>query len=134
MKVRTEFRFDVKIVEDLMIPLPDGCSLAAKLWLPLAKGQSPAGQSCLYCFGRSEQIELIFLPPRFIPLSRTYGSVLEYLPYRQRDGTVYRDELNYRYLAGCGFAGLRVDMRGTGQSYGSVLKGKEKSAVIEVED
>ena len=45
-------------------------------------------------------------------------AILEFLPYRKRDGTVARDALTHPYLAGHGYACLRVDMRGTGDSAG----------------
>ncbi|MGC1487891.1 MAG: CocE/NonD family hydrolase, partial [Albidovulum sp.] len=45
-----------------------------------------------------------------------FPAVLEYLPYRKRDGTVVRDALTHPYFAGHGYACLRVDIRGTGDS------------------
>ena len=45
-------------------------------------------------------------------------AILEYLPYRQRDGTVLRDRQMHPYFAGHGYAAVRVDMRGTGDSDG----------------
>jgi putative CocE/NonD family hydrolase len=45
-------------------------------------------------------------------------AVLEYLPYRRRDGTAARDESNYPYYAEAGIAGIRVDSRGQGDSEG----------------
>jgi uncharacterized protein len=47
-----------------------------------------------------------------------FPAVLEFLPYRKRDGTVARDALTHPYLAGHGYACLRVDMRGNGDSEG----------------
>jgi len=44
--------------------------------------------------------------------------ILEYLPYRKRDGTRARDERMHRYLARHGYACLRLDIRGTGDSEG----------------
>lgn len=44
--------------------------------------------------------------------------VLEYLPYRKRDGTAARDALTHPYLAGHGYVCVRVDMRGCGDSDG----------------
>ena len=40
--------------------------------------------------------------------------VVEMIPYRRRDGTVFRDLDIQPYLAGCGVATCRVDIRGTG--------------------
>ena len=45
-------------------------------------------------------------------------AILEYLPYRKRDGTYERDALTHPYLAGHGYAGVRVDIRGSGESTG----------------
>lgn len=45
-------------------------------------------------------------------------AVLEYIPYRKRDGTVERDEIIHPYVAGHGFACVRVDIRGNGDSAG----------------
>jgi predicted acyl esterase len=44
--------------------------------------------------------------------------ILEYLPYRKRDGSRARDERMHRYLARHGYACLRLDIRGTGDSEG----------------
>jgi putative CocE/NonD family hydrolase len=75
-------------IENLWIVLSDGCRLAARVWLP--KGAA----------------------------SRPVPAVLEYLPYRKRDFTRRRDESMHRYFAGHGYAGVRVDMRGSGDSDG----------------
>src|SRR4029078_8209305 len=45
-------------------------------------------------------------------------AIVEYLPYRQRDGAYERDRLTHPYLAGHVYAGVRVDMRGCGESSG----------------
>jgi uncharacterized protein len=78
--------FSVDEIATLWIPLPDGCRLAARLWLPRGAGQVPA--------------------------------LIEYLPYRRADGTAARDAENQPYLAGHGYACLRIDMRGCGDSDG----------------
>jgi putative hydrolase, CocE/NonD family len=46
------------------------------------------------------------------------AAILEYLPYRKRDGTAERDHLTHPYFAGNGYACIRVDMRGSGESDG----------------
>jgi hypothetical protein len=48
-------------------------------------------------------------------------AILECLPYRKRDGTAERDALTHPYFAGHGYAGVRVDMRGSGDSEGVLL-------------
>jgi putative CocE/NonD family hydrolase len=78
----------VREVEHLTIPLKDGCRLAARLWLPVDAEDTP------------------------VP------AILEYLPYRKRDGTALRDESVQPYLAGHGYGCLRVDIRGNGESEG----------------
>lgn len=45
-------------------------------------------------------------------------AILEYIPYRKRDGTLPRDERMHAYFAGHGYAAVRVDMRGNGDSEG----------------
>jgi len=87
-RIRTDFPRRVREVEHIWIPLSDGCRLAARIWLPEDAEEDP------------------------VP------AVLEYLPYRKNDGTVIRDAKRQPYLAGHGYAAVRVDMRGTGESDG----------------
>jgi putative CocE/NonD family hydrolase len=81
----------VREIEHCWIPLSDGIRLAARLWLP-------AGAE-----------------------TRPVPAILEYLPYGKRDGTRERDEPMHGYFAGHGYAGVRVDLRGTGDSEGLLL-------------
>ena len=53
-----------------------------------------------------------------MPISSPVPAILEYLPYRKRDGTYERDAMTHPYLAGHGYAGVRVDIRGSGESGG----------------
>ena len=48
-------------------------------------------------------------------------AILEYIPYRKRDGTVARDTAMHAYFAGHGYSAVRVDMRGCGDSEGLML-------------
>ena len=84
----TTFPRPVRVIEHMLIPLKDGTKLAARIWLPEDAEQNP------------------------VP------AILEYLPYRKRDGTYERDALTHPYLAGHGYAGVRVDLRGSGESTG----------------
>jgi putative CocE/NonD family hydrolase len=84
----TIFPRAVRIIEHTTIPMKDGTQLAARIWLPEDAEQNP------------------------VP------AILEYLPYRKRDGTYERDALTYPWLAGHGYAGVRVDIRGSGESDG----------------
>lgn len=45
-------------------------------------------------------------------------AVLEFIPYRLHDHTAARDSAHHPYLAGHGIAGVRVDLRGSGDSGG----------------
>ncbi len=47
-----------------------------------------------------------------------FPAILEYIPYRKRDMVRARDERNHPYFAENGYACLRVDMRGSGDSEG----------------
>lgn len=81
----------VREIENCWIPMSDGTKLAARIWLPEDAESDP------------------------VP------AILEYLPYRKRDGTVERDQLTHPYIAGHGYACVRVDMRGSGDSEGVCL-------------
>ena len=87
-RIRTDFPREVREIEHTWITLSDGTRLAARIWLP-------------------EDAEADPVP-----------AVLEYLPYRKTDGTAIRDAKRQPYLAGFGYAAVRVDMRGTGESDG----------------
>lgn len=69
-------------------------------WIALADGTRVAAR--------------IWLPESAEPVP----AILEYLPYRRRDGTRLRDEITFPFLARHGYAGVRVDIRGNGDSEG----------------
>lgn len=56
--------------------------------------------------------------------SGPWPAVLEYLPYRKDDWTLERDLALYPYLVDRGYAGARVDIRGTGRSEGRLPDGE----------
>ncbi len=93
LKSASELPGRIREVEHLWIPLSDGCRLAARLWFPEDAEASP------------------------VP------AILEYIPYRKRDGTSEHDELMHPYFASHGYAALRVDLRGSGDSEG-LLRGE----------
>lgn len=78
----------IREVHHDVIPLKEGISLAYRAWLPVNAEQQP------------------------VP------AILEYLPYRKNDGTIVRDEITMPETAGHGYACIRVDIRGTGESEG----------------
>ena len=91
MKIVHEFPHAIHEIENCWIPLSDGCRLAARIWMPQHSETSP------------------------VP------AILEYIPYRKRDGTRERDEPMHRWFAGHGYAAVRVDLRGSGDSDGLLL-------------
>jgi predicted acyl esterase len=90
-KTVTDLPHPVKLIENTWIVLTDGTRLAARIWLPVDAEQNP------------------------VP------AILEYLPYRKNDGTAIRDRVIHEYFAGHGYASVRVDMRGSGDSDGLLL-------------
>ncbi len=49
---------------------------------------------------------------------RPVPAIVEYIPYRKSFGSAARDEIMHPYLAGHGYACVRVDLRGSGESEG----------------
>ncbi|ESX08325.1 hypothetical protein X768_22940 [Mesorhizobium sp. LSJC265A00] len=88
LRIRTNFEHQVEVLETVWIPLADGARLAARIWLPVGVETSP------------------------VP------AILEYVPYRRRDYTRLWDEPMHAYFAGHGYATIRVDLRGAGDSDG----------------
>jgi putative CocE/NonD family hydrolase len=90
-RTRTDFPRAVRLIDNAWIPLSDGVRLAARIWLPAEAEADP------------------------VP------AVLEYIPYRKGDGTAVGDSTRHTYFAGHGYASVRVDMRGSGDSDGILL-------------
>ncbi|MFF3491780.1 CocE/NonD family hydrolase [Streptomyces sp. NPDC002795] len=74
--------------DHLTIPMPDGVRLSARVWRPVSSDSAP------------------------VP------AILEYIPYRKGDLSSVRDSIHHPYIAGHGYACVRVDVRGTGDSEG----------------
>lgn len=88
MKIITRFPCAYTETEDCWITLADGCRLGAKLWLP------------------------------DLAATQRVPTIIEVLPYRKRDSYAARDAMHHRYFAGHGYATMRIDMRGSGDSEG----------------
>ena len=86
--VRRSFPHSVRVIDHQWIPLSDGTRLAARIWLPHDAERSP------------------------VP------AIIEYIPYRHRDATLPRDEMIHPWFAGHGYAAIRLDIRGSGNSEG----------------
>jgi uncharacterized protein len=91
MRIRSEFERPVRTIANTWITLADGTRLAARIWLP-------------------EDAEADPVP-----------AILEYIPYRKDDGTAARDAIMHPWFAGHGYAAVRVDQRGSGDSDGVLL-------------
>ena len=84
---------DMKQIDNVWIPLADGTRLGARIWMPDGAERSP------------------------VP------AILEYLPYRKSDATAVADRVRHPYFAAHGYAAVRVDLRGSGDSDG-LLRGE----------
>ncbi|SCE46296.1 CocE/NonD family hydrolase [Streptomyces sp. OspMP-M43] len=73
------------------IPMADGARLSARIWRPTSSDTEP------------------------VP------AILEYIPYRKNDLTAPRDSIHHPYIAGHGYACVRVDIRGSGESDGVLV-------------
>ncbi len=91
MSVRTDYPHTIREIENCWIQLADGVRLAARIWLPEDAATHP------------------------VP------AILEYIPYRKNDFTTPRDAVQHPYIAGHGYASVRVDLRGSGDSDGLLL-------------
>ncbi len=78
----------IRMVDHILIEMPDGVRLSARIWLPEDAEEHP------------------------VP------AILEYIPYRKRDVSARRDARIHPYFAGHGYACVRVDLRGSGDSEG----------------
>lgn len=88
MRAVTNLPKPVREDEHVWIEMSDGVRLAARIWRPVASDDDP------------------------VP------AVLEFIPYRKRDLTSQRDSIHHPYMAGHGYACIRVDLRGSGDSEG----------------
>jgi len=84
------YRRSADNVELAWIPMSDGRRLAARLVLPKNAAKKP------------------------VP------AILEYIPYRRRDGTRARDEEVMYWFAANGYASVRLDISGSGDSEGVI--------------
>lgn len=84
--VRHDLLGRITEIENVFIPMSDGCRIAARIWLP-------------------DDAE-----------TRPVPAILEYIPYRKRDFMRARDEPIHRYFAAHGYVAVRVDVRGSGDS------------------
>jgi hypothetical protein len=101
MQIKASFPREVREIRYTWIPMSDGAQLAARIWLPEDAEMSP------------------------VP------ALLEYIPYRKNDATAERDAAIHPYFAGHGYASVRVDIRGSGDSDGIL---NDEYLTLELED
>lgn len=91
MHIRTDLPQRVQVIEHVWIALSDGIRIAARIWLPAGAEATP------------------------VP------AILVAHPYRKGDRTAPGNQASCGYLAGHGYAVVRVDLRGSGDSDGLLL-------------
>jgi uncharacterized protein len=80
--------YPVREDRHVWVTMSDGARLAARIWRPERSDDEP------------------------VP------AILEYIPYRHGDLSSQRDSIHHPYIAGHGYACVRVDLRGSGNSDG----------------
>ena len=80
--------------------MPSAIRVIEHLWIPLDDGRRLAAR--------------LWLPALDAPVP----AILEYLPYRKRDATAPRDATTFPVFADADYAGVRVDIAGTGEADG----------------
>jgi predicted acyl esterase len=78
----------IEVVDPMWIPISDGTRQCARVWMPQDAHERP------------------------VP------AILEYLPYRKDDVHAIEDSTIHPYYAAAGYAAVRVDLRGSGDSDG----------------
>ncbi len=81
----------VREIENVWVPMSDGTRLAARIWLPEGAENAP------------------------VP------AILNYCPYLKRSFTRLGDDMRYPYYAAHGYACIRLDIRGSGDSDGKPM-------------
>lgn len=82
---------DVEVIRDVWVTTSDGCRVGLRIWIPVDAAEHP------------------------VP------AVLECHPYRRTDCAAPTDESRHRYTAEHGYASIRMDLRGSGDSDGVLL-------------
>ncbi|HET7325955.1 MAG TPA: CocE/NonD family hydrolase [Nocardioidaceae bacterium] len=104
MHTVTSLPLEVREDTHVWIPMSDGTRLAARIWRPVVSDDEP-------------------MP-----------AVLEMIPYRKRDLTAHRDTMHHPYMAGHGYACVRVDLRGSGDSEGVLTDEYLEQELCDVEE
>jgi putative CocE/NonD family hydrolase len=104
LRAVTSLPYAITETDHVRIPVSDGAVLSARIWRPVSSDTDP------------------------VP------AILEYIPYRKGDLTAPRDSIHHPYLAGHGYACVRVDIRGTGESEGVLADEYLEREQLDAED
>lgn len=88
MKIIENFPYKVRVTDHELIAMDDGVRLSARLWIPEGAEEKP------------------------VP------AIFEMIPYRKNDFRRIGDDNMHGYYSGHGYACVRVDIRGSGESEG----------------
>lgn len=91
-KVVDTFDYAVTTIEHTWIPLSDGVRLSVKLWKPVPQAEG-----------------------------EVFPLILEAIPYRKDDVSLWDDSVRMEYFAGHGYICARLDLRGSGDSEGALI-------------
>jgi uncharacterized protein len=89
-EVFTSFPYEVVVEPHVPVTLGSGVVISVKLWLPLGE---PGEQ---------------------------FPAVLEAIPYRKDDNSLVDDSARFGFFSGHGYVGVRMDLRGSGTSTGTL--------------
>ena len=100
MTIRTEFPHQIVEEPDMGIVMSDGCRLSARVWMPRDAVADP------------------------VP------AILEYIPYRKRDGTRGRDEPMHGWFAANGLAAMGDKAKEAMPALREVQKSEDKKSKL----
>ena len=93
---------------------PPGLHVTETLWIPLPDGTRLHARI-------------------WRPETGAHPAILEALPYRHADGTAPRDALTHPWMAGKGYACVRLDLRGSGNSDGILADEYDETELSDIE-
>lgn len=83
------FEYSVEVTEHTWVPMSDDIRLSVKLWKPVPRTEG-----------------------------EVFPAIIEAIPYRKDDVSLWDDSVRMAYVAGSGYVCARLDLRGSGDSEG----------------